>query len=215
MAPETGSDCCVELKFGTVAGEKFWLCFLGILVISHSTNYKGNGYNLSAQRFLGSFGWTSVTLVIIGRCYSRQPLTNHNLVDKRYLWLVNGCLEYHRPIVTNPFPTKRSQKSLHQKLVPILPRVSDVGNSHQKRPNGIPKTGPQCNSRLNWLSFKGNIKNGLLKNTVFSTFLGQKPSFNWSKMSPPTGIFFVFRCSLNCLLLLLKDWEYSPFRQEN
>ena len=102
---------------------------------------------------------------MIGRWYSRQPLTNHKLVDKRYLWLVNGCLEYHRPIVTNPCPPKRSQKSLHQKLVPILPRVSEVGNSHQKRPNGIPKTGPQCNSRLNWLSFKGNIKNGLLKNT--------------------------------------------------
>ena len=177
MAPETGSDCCVELKFGTVAGEKFWLCFLGILVISHSTNYKGNGYNLSAQRFLGSFGWTSVTLVIIGRCYSRQPLTNHNLVDKRYLWLVNGCLEYHRPIVTNPFPTKRSQKSLHQKLVPILPRVSEVGNSHQKRPNGIPKTGPQCNSRLNWLSFKGNIKKWSFKKHCIFNFSRPKTLF--------------------------------------
>ena len=56
-----GLDCGVELNYGTVLGEKFWLSFLGILVISHSTNYKGNGYNLSAQRFLGSFGWTSVS----------------------------------------------------------------------------------------------------------------------------------------------------------
>ena len=47
-------------------------------------------------------------------------------VDKRYLWLVNGCLEYHRPIRTNTCPPKPSQKSLYSKLVPILPRVSEV-----------------------------------------------------------------------------------------
>ena len=49
-------------------------------------------------------------------------------VDRRYLWLVNGCLEYHQPIITNACPSKWSQKSWRQKLVPILPRVSDVGN---------------------------------------------------------------------------------------
>ena len=47
-------------------------------------------------------------------------------VDKRYLWLVNGCLECHRPIRTNTCPPKRFQKSLHPKLVPILSRVSEV-----------------------------------------------------------------------------------------
>ena len=30
-------------------------------LIPHSRNYKGNGYKLSAQRFLGLFGWTNVT----------------------------------------------------------------------------------------------------------------------------------------------------------
>ena len=38
------------------------------------------------------------------------------------------CLEYHRPIITNACPPKQSQKSLHQKLVPIRLRVSEVGN---------------------------------------------------------------------------------------
>jgi len=46
------------------------------------------------------------------------------LVDKRCIWLVNGCLEYHRPIITDACPPKQSQKSLHPKLVTILPRVS-------------------------------------------------------------------------------------------
>ena len=27
----------------------------------HSRNFKGNGYKLSSRRFLGSFGWTSVS----------------------------------------------------------------------------------------------------------------------------------------------------------
>ena len=55
-------------------------------------------------------------------------------VDKRYmyLWLVNSCLEYHRPIITNACPPKQSQKSLHPKLVPILPRVSEVGYNSKK-----------------------------------------------------------------------------------
>ena len=48
--------------------------------------------------------------------------------DKRYLWLANGCLKYHRPIITNACPRKHSQKSLHPYLVLILPRVSEVVN---------------------------------------------------------------------------------------
>ena len=44
-------------------------------------------------------------------------------VDKGYLRLVNECLEYHQPIITNPL---LSQKSLHSKLTLILPRVSEV-----------------------------------------------------------------------------------------
>ena len=49
-------------------------------------------------------------------------------VDKRYLWLVNGCPEYHRPIITSACPLKRSQTSLRPKLVPILLHVSEVRN---------------------------------------------------------------------------------------
>ena len=39
-------------------------------------------------------------------------------VDKRYLWLVNGCLRYHRSLSIPLYP----------KLVPILPRASEVEN---------------------------------------------------------------------------------------
>jgi len=50
-------------------------------------------------------------------------------VDKRYLWLVNGCLDYHRPIITSTTQTipdiisalKRPQTSFRPKLVPISP----------------------------------------------------------------------------------------------
>ena len=31
------------------------------LAIPHSRSYKGSGYKLSAQRFLGSLGWTNVS----------------------------------------------------------------------------------------------------------------------------------------------------------
>ena len=41
---------------------------------------------------------------------------------------LGGCLDYHRPIITNVRPPKQSQKSLHTKLVPILRRVSEAGN---------------------------------------------------------------------------------------
>ena len=50
-------------------------------------------------------------------------------VNKRWLWLVNGCLQYHRPIITNAFPPKWSQKSLRLKPLPIPLTVCEVGNS--------------------------------------------------------------------------------------
>ena len=62
-----------------------------------------HGYKLSAQRFLGSFGWTSVTCD----------------------WLM---VEYDRPIITNAWPPKQSQKALHPKPVPLLFFVSEIGN---------------------------------------------------------------------------------------
>ena len=43
--------------------------------------------------------------------------------------MVNGCLGYHQPIITNPCPPKRSQESLHRKLVPIPLIVQERGIS--------------------------------------------------------------------------------------
>ena len=60
---------------------------------------------LSEQRVLSSFG-----------------------PDKRYLYLVNGCFEYHPPIISNVCPPKQSQNSLRRKLIPIPLIVSGVWN---------------------------------------------------------------------------------------
>lgn len=78
--------------------------------IPHSRKYKGNGYKLSTQRLLGSF-------VGVG-----------GSGGKRELWLVNSCFEYHRPIITNACTPKRPQKSQRLKVVPILPRVYELGD---------------------------------------------------------------------------------------
>ena len=37
------------------------MCERGVLVIPHYRNYKGNELKLLAQRFQGSFGWTTVS----------------------------------------------------------------------------------------------------------------------------------------------------------
>ena len=50
-------------------------------------------------------------------------------VDKSYLWLVNSCLEYHRPNIISTCPPKRSLKSLFPTLVPVLLKGSEVKNS--------------------------------------------------------------------------------------
>ena len=39
-------------------------------------------------------------------------------MNKRCLWLANGCLEHHRPIIINSCPPKRSQKSLIWRTIP-------------------------------------------------------------------------------------------------
>ena len=64
-------------------------------LISHSRKYTGNGYKHSAQRLLGSFGWTNVTL----------------------LWLGNGGLAYHPPIVTTACPPNQSQNSDYTQIL--------------------------------------------------------------------------------------------------
>ena len=50
-------------------------------------------------------------------------------VDKHYLWLVNSCLEDHRPIIISTCPPKQSLKSLFPTLVPVLLKGSEVENS--------------------------------------------------------------------------------------
>ena len=50
-------------------------------------------------------------------------------VGKHYLWLVNGCLGYHRPLITNACPPKWSQRSLLPQLVPSLPGVAEGRNA--------------------------------------------------------------------------------------
>ena len=71
--------------------------------IPHSRNYKGE----SVQ----AFGETNSRIV---------------WVDKSYLRLADGCLENHRPIITNACPPERSQKALRPKLVPILLRGGEL-----------------------------------------------------------------------------------------
>ena len=48
--------------------------------------------------------------------------------DLIILNIEHGCLEYCRPIMTNPCPPERFQKSLHPELVPILMWVSEARN---------------------------------------------------------------------------------------
>ena len=49
-------------------------------------------------------------------------------MNKQYLWLINGCLECHGPIITDACPPKRSHKSLQPKLIPIPRRDSEMSN---------------------------------------------------------------------------------------
>ena len=92
--------------FGGGGGRGLNKVHRGHMIMVNSRNYNGNGYKLLAKRFS----------VIIW-------------VDKRILMLVNGRLEYHRPMITHACPPKQSQTSLHPKLVPILPRGSREKNS--------------------------------------------------------------------------------------
>lgn len=52
VTPETGSDYCLELHYGTVLGDKFCVSFLGILVIAPSRNYmRGMGKTFQHNDF--------------------------------------------------------------------------------------------------------------------------------------------------------------------
>ena len=54
-----------------------------------------------------------------------HPFPPHvRFVSLLHLWLVNGRLKYHRPIITNACAPKQSQKSLRRKLVHISLIVS-------------------------------------------------------------------------------------------
>ena len=82
------------------------------------------------------------------------------LLDKRYLWLINGFLEYHPPIITNTCPPKWSQKSLRLKLVSFLPRVSFWSG----------ELGSACYDALEWCDhLTESYRAILLRGTVFVT----------------------------------------------
>ena len=53
--------------------------------------------------------------------------------------MVNGCIGYHQPIITNACPPKRSQESSHRKLVPIPLIVQERGISLPDDSNGQKK----------------------------------------------------------------------------
>ena len=81
-------------------------------------------------------------------------------LDKRYLWLVNGFLEYHPPIITNTCPPKWSQKSLRLKLVSFLPRESFWSG----------ELGSACYDALEWCDhLTESYWAILLRGTVFVT----------------------------------------------
>ena len=76
------------------------------------TSFRRNSFSTSFQGFPSPTRptgpsrrgpWERVRLTISGIVW----------VEKRYIWLRNGCLEYHRPIITDACPPKRSQESLH------------------------------------------------------------------------------------------------------
>ena len=80
------------------------------LSYSHSRNYKGNGYKLSAQQFhLGSFGWKS----------------------NSYDWSTVLKATINQSQVTLVRPNDPN-KSLRRKLVPISLIVSAIGNLDER-----------------------------------------------------------------------------------
>ena len=66
---------------------------VGMLVVRFSTatiplarHYKGNGYKLSAQRFLGLFGWTSVSydwLMVLKATINQSQVKKRNEANVR------------------------------------------------------------------------------------------------------------------------------------
>ena len=54
------------------------VCASSTNVFPHSTNYTGNGYKHSVQRFLASFEWTSVTCDWLMVVFDTIDSTNHN-----------------------------------------------------------------------------------------------------------------------------------------
>ena len=64
VAPETGSDCFVKLHYSTVLGEKFWLSFLGILVIAHSKKtLRGMGTTFQHNDFWDRSGGHALLMI--------------------------------------------------------------------------------------------------------------------------------------------------------
>ena len=97
-----------------------------------------NGYKLSAQRLLGSFGWA----LMIG--------------------FVNGCLENHLPSKTNAccpkdsiFTAPKAGLYLGTRLL-LLPAITKLGRKLDQ--NSSPKKVPGCNRKQNRSSLKRKFK---------------------------------------------------------
>ena len=108
--------------------------------IPQSSNYGGgeNGYKLSAQRLLGSFGWA----LMIG--------------------FVNGCLENHLPSKTNAccpkdpiFTAPKAGLYLGTRLL-LLSAITKLGRKLDQ--NSSPKRVPRCNRKQHRSSLKRKFK---------------------------------------------------------
>ena len=112
--------CYVELKFPS------------------TVTMGGNGYKLSAQRLLGSFGWA----LMIG--------------------FVNGCLENHLPSKSNAccpkdpiFTAPKAGLYLGTRLL-LLPAITKLGRKLDQ--NSSPKKVPGCNRKQHRSSLKRKFK---------------------------------------------------------
>ena len=83
------------------------------------------------------------------------------LLDKRKLWLVDGCLEYRQPIITNASPPKRPKTYCTQSLYPFFSEFPKYRlRSQQKRLGGV-------SSQRNYVS--ASLDEVKLKNLVLWT----------------------------------------------
>lgn len=103
---------------------------------------KGNGYELLAQRFLGSFEWTRVT-------------SN---------WFIVG-LKYHQLIITNTYPPKRSHSFIHS----ILKDFEVWNNRDVRKIGGGNSTFWQRKRNQFWLEISWVSRNRRIQESVYNS----------------------------------------------